>query len=311
MEPHSKIYVAGHQGLVGSAVLRHLLAKGFYNLVYRTHTQLDLTDDTQVKAFFAAEQPEYVILAAARVGGIQDNNTHPVDFITTNLRIQTHVIESAWQHRCRKFLFFGSSCIYPLAAPQPVPEAALMTGPLEPTNEAYAIAKIAGIKMLEAYHAQYGMDYVVLMPNNLYGPGDHFDPVRGHVIPALMAKFKHAIDQQWPEIEIWGSGSPLREFLHVDDLADATYFVLQQNATPRLINIGSDQEISIRELAENLKTISGYTGTLTFNPQYPDGSPRKWLDCTLLHALGWHAHIPLQEGLASTWQWLQAHGSPN
>lgn len=303
MDERSKIYVAGHRGLVGSAIVRRLRAEGYTNLVTRTRDELDLCDQAAVYRFFKEERPEYVFLAAAKVGGILANSTYPADFIRDNLLIQTHVIDAAYRHGVKKLLFLGSSCIYPKHAPQPMREEYLLTGPLEPTNEPYAVAKIAGIKMVEAYRRQYGFNAISLMPTNLYGPGDNFDLETSHVIPALIRKFHEARVKGAPEVVVWGTGAPRREFLHVDDLADAAVFLMKHYDGETIINVGVGEDITIRELAEVIREVVGYTGKIVFDPSKPDGTPRKLLDVSRLHALGWKAKIPLREGLEQTYRW--------
>jgi len=301
MDLGARIHVAGHRGLVGAAVVRRLRAAGASDLVLRTHEELDLTDQRAVDAFYAEHRPTYVVLAAARVGGIHANDTYPGEFIRDNLAIQTNVIHSAWKHGARKLLFLGSSCIYPKLAPQPLREDALLTGPLEPTNEAYAIAKIAGLKMCQAYRRQYGFNAIVAMPTNLYGPGDNFHPQDSHVVPGLMRRFHEAVRTGAPEVVIWGSGTPLRELMHVDDLADALFVLMQRYDDGGMINVGSGQEISIADLARTIAGIAGYTGKLVFDPSQPDGTPRKLLDTTRLRAMGWSPSIDLARGLAQTY----------
>lgn len=305
MNRESKIYIAGHRGLVGSAILRKLQAEGYTNLITRTRAELDLTDQAAVREFFAAEQPEYVFLAAAKVGGILANQSYPAEFIRDNLLIQNNVIDTAYRQGVKKLLFLGSSCIYPKLAPQPMKEEYLLTGSLEPTNEWYAIAKIAGIKMCQAYRRQYGFSAISLMPTNLYGPGDNFDLQTSHVLAALLRKFHEAKMTQAPSVVVWGTGVPRREFLHVDDLADATLFLMQQYDSEEIINVGVGADLSIRELAELIGDIVGYTGSITFDPSKPDGTPRKLLDVSRLHSLGWKPKIGLREGITHTYQWYQ------
>lgn len=300
MNLDARIYVAGHRGLVGSAIVRRLRAQGANNLILRTHQELDLIDQAAVAAFFGAERPDYVFLAAAKVGGIHANSTYPAEFIRDNLAIQTNVIHSAWKHGTKKLLFLGSSCIYPRDCPQPIKEDYLLAAPLEPTNEWYAIAKIAGLKMCQAYRKQYGFDAICAMPTNLYGPGDNFDPQNSHVVPALIRRIHEATVAAAPEVSIWGSGKPLREFLHVDDLADALVFIMSASNGQDLVNIGSGYEVSISELAQAIAKIAGYDGRLTFDSSKPDGTPRKRLDTTQLEMLGWRAQIPLLVGLQQT-----------
>lgn len=297
MDLRDRILVAGHRGLVGSAITRRLEAEGYDNLLLRSRAELDLTDQLAVEQFFATEQPTYVFLAAAKVGGIHANNAYPAEFLRDNLAIQTNVIHSAWKHGTRKLLFLGSSCIYPRDCSQPIREESLLTGPLEPTNEAYAIAKIAGLKMCQAYRRQYGFDAICAMPTNLYGPGDNYHPENSHVVPALIRRFHEAKLTGAGEVVIWGSGRPLRELMHVDDLADALVMLMQRYSDDAMVNIGSGQETSIAELARTVAKVVGYRGQLRFDPSKPDGTPRKRLDNTRLDALGWHARIPLEQGL--------------
>ncbi|XP_010459407.1 PREDICTED: putative GDP-L-fucose synthase 2 [Camelina sativa] len=303
MEKSAKIFVAGHRGLVGSAIVRKLQDQGFKNLVLRTHSELDLTSQSDVESFFATEKPVYVILAAAKVGGIHANNTYPADFIGVNLQIQTNVIHSAYTHGVKKLLFLGSSCIYPKFAPQPIPESALLTGPLEPTNEWYAIAKIAGIKMCQAYRIQHQWDAISGMPTNLYGPNDNFHPENSHVLPALMRRFHEAKANNADEVVVWGSGSPLREFLHVDDLADACVFLMDRYSGFEHVNVGSGVEVTIKELAELVKEVVGFKGKLVWDCSKPDGTPRKLMDNSKLASLGWTPKITLKDGLSQTYEW--------
>lgn len=296
----SKIFVAGHRGMVGSAIVRRLKADGFDNLILRTRRELDLTDQSAVEDFFASERPEYVFLAAARVGGIHANSTYPAEFIRDNLAIQGNVIHSAWQHGARKLLFLGSSCIYPRDCPQPIKEEYLLTGPLEPTNQWYAIAKIAGVKMCQAYRRQYGFDAICAMPTNLYGPGDNYGGENSHVVPALIRRLHEAALSKAPQVAIWGSGKPLREFLHVDDLADALILLMNRYSEEAMVNVGSGQEVSIAELARMIAEVTGYLGKLVFDPSKPDGTPRKLLDMARIEALGWHARTGLEQGLRQT-----------
>lgn len=304
MEKQAKIYLAGHRGLVGSAIYRRLQKEGFSNIITRTSTELDLRNQSAVAAFFEQEKPEYVFLAAAKVGGILANNTYPAEFIYDNLAIELNVIHQSYVNGVNKLLFLGSSCIYPKFAPQPMKEEHLLTGILEPTNEPYAIAKIAGIKMCQAYHRQYGCRFISAMPTNLYGPNDNFDLKTSHVLPALIRKFHEAKIEQKPFVEIWGTGSPRREFLHVDDLADACLFLMQHYEEPDIVNIGVGEDISIKELALLIKRIVGYEGDLTFDTSKPDGTPRKLLDVTRMKSLGWQAKISLEEGIRSTYRWF-------
>ncbi|MDW2980597.1 GDP-L-fucose synthase [Rhodanobacter sp. KK11] len=301
MHTSSRIYVAGHRGMVGSAIVRQLQAEGFDNLVLRTRQELDLTDQRAVEDFFAAERPEYVFLAAAKVGGIHANDTYPAEFLRDNLAIQTNVIHNAWKHGTKKLLFLGSSCIYPRDCPQPIKEEYLLTGPLEPTNEWYAIAKIAGLKMCQAYRKQYGFDAICAMPTNLYGPGDNYHPENSHVVPGLIRRFHEAKLANAPEVSIWGTGTPLREFMHADDLADALLFLMSNYSAADIVNIGSGLEASIAALARLIAEVVGYRGTLQFDPSKPDGTPRKRLDTSRLTSMGWRSRIPLREGLARTY----------
>ncbi len=305
MDKTSRIFVAGHRGLAGSAICRRLSALGYANLILRTRVQLDLRDASAVRDFFARERPEYVFLAAAKVGGILANSERPAEFIHDNLAIQTNIIDSAYRFNAAKLLFLGSSCIYPKLAPQPLKEEYLLSGPLEPTNEWYAVAKIAGIKMAQAYRKQYGFRAISLMPTNLYGPGDNFDLASSHVLPALMRKFHEAKSQNAPEVVIWGTGSPRREFLHVDDLADAAVFLMLQYDQEEIVNVGTGEDLTIRELAETIAGVVGYQGRLVFDPTKPDGTPRKLLDVSRLKALGWTPRIALRDGIAATYRWYQ------
>lgn len=299
----SKVYVAGHRGLVGSAIVKKLLQLGFTNLILKTHKELDLTRQSDVESFFAAEKPEFVILAAAKVGGIHANNTYPAEFISINLQIQTNVIHSSYINGVKKILFLGSSCIYPKIAPQPITEEALLTGPLEPTNEWYAVAKIAGIKMCQAYRLQYNWDAISGMPTNLYGPNDNFHPENSHVLPALMRRFHEAKVSGAKEVVVWGTGSPLREFLHVDDLADAVVFMMEKYSGLVHINVGSGQEVTIKELAELVKEVVGFEGELVWDAAKPDGTPRKLMDSSKLADLGWVPKVSLKDGLVDTYKW--------
>jgi GDP-L-fucose synthase len=297
MNKESKIYIAGHRGMVGSALVRRLQREGFRNFVFRTSAELDLRNQPAVEDFFGGEKPEYVFLAAAKVGGIYANNTYRAEFLYDNLVIQSNVIHQSWKNGVKKLLFLGSSCIYPRLAPQPLKEEYLLTGLLEPTNEPYAIAKIAGIKMCDAYRSQYGCNFISVMPSNLYGPNDNYNPENSHVLPALLKKFHEAKLQQQPEVEVWGTGTPRREFLHADDMADACLFLMQGYNEPGFINIGRGEDVTIKELAEMIKEITGYKGKIVFNPSKPDGTPRKLLDVSKLTALGWQAKIGLREGV--------------
>jgi GDP-L-fucose synthase len=307
MEPDSRIYVAGHRGLVGSAIVRGLHNDGATNLLLRTHEELDLTSEVAVERFFESERPEYIFLAAAKVGGIHANSTYPAEFIHTNLAIQTNVIHNAWKYGAKKLLFLGSSCIYPRDCLQPIKEEYLLTGPLEPTNEWYAIAKIAGLKMCQAYRQQYGFDAICAMPTNLYGPGDNFHPENSHVVPALIRRFHEAKLVNAQEVVIWGSGQPLREFLHVDDLADALLFLMRNYSSGDIVNIGSGQEVSISDLACIVSDIVGYRGELTFDRSKPDGTPRKLLDIDRVRTFGWSAKFELNAGIADAYRWFTAH----
>jgi len=298
------VYVAGHRGLVGSALARRLRAEGYENLILRSREEVDLRDPAAVDRLFAEERPEYVFLAAAKVGGIWANATYPADFIRDNLQIQVNVIDAAHRYGVKKLLFFGSSCIYPKHAPQPLKEEYLLTGPLEPTNEAYAVAKIAGLKMVQAYRRQYGFCGICLMPANLYGPGDNFDPKTSHVLPALIRRFHEAKVRGQRQVVVWGTGTPRREFLHVDDLADAAVFLMRHYEDERPINVGVGEDVSIRELAELVAEIVGYEGEMVFDRSKPDGTPRKLLDVSRLHRLGWRAAISLRQGIQQTYQWF-------
>lgn len=306
---HKRIYVAGHRGMVGAAIVRMLARQNEVTIVTRSHAELDLTDQAQVRAFFQRERIDEIYLAAAHVGGIHANDTYPADFIYQNLMIEANVIHQAWQHGIEKLLFLGSSCIYPRLAPQPIPEEALLTGPLEPTNEPYAIAKIGGIKLCESYNRQHGTDYRSVMPTNLYGPGDNYHPHNSHVIPGLIRRFHEARATAADKVVVWGTGTPRREFLHVDDMAAACVHVM--NLPPALyrshtapmqshLNVGSGQDISISELAHLIANAVGFTGAIEFDPSHPDGTPRKLMDSSKLAALGWHPKIPLREGIAAT-----------
>ena len=304
-----RIFVAGHRGLVGSAILRALEAKGGGELLTRTRHELDLTDRVAVETFFNAEKPTQVYLAAAKVGGIRANDTYPAEFLHENLAIQTNVIHAAWTHGTKKLLFLGSSCIYPRLAPQPIREEHLLTGALEPTNEAYAIAKIAGIKMCQAYRRQYGFDAISLMPTNLYGPGDNFELENSHVLPALVRRFHEAKLANAPEVVVWGTGTPRREFLHVDDLAGASLHLMAHYSDAEIVNVGTGEDVPIGELARLVAATVGYTGALRFDTTKPDGTPRKLLDVSKLHGLGWRHRIDLAAGLAATYRWFLDHES--
>jgi GDP-L-fucose synthase len=304
-----KIFIAGHRGLVGSAILRRLSDDGYSRLLTRSHKELDLTNQAQVREFFELERPSYVFLAAAKVGGIHANDTYPADFIRDNLLIQTHVIDAAYRCGVKKLVFLGSSCIYPKLAPQPLKEDFLLTGPLEPTNEWYAVAKIAGIKMCQAYRRQYGFNAISLMPTNLYGPGDNFDLQNSHVLPALLRKFHEAKAAGSSEVVVWGTGTPRREFLHVADLADAAVFLMKQYDGEEMVNVGVGEDVTIRELAELIKEVVGYKGKIVFDSAKPDGTPRKLLDVGRLNALGWRARISLKEGIKAAYEWYLANSA--
>jgi len=307
MEQTSRIYVAGHTGLVGSAICRRLQSANDSHLITRTRAELDLLDQTAVTRFFASQKPEYVFLAAAKVGGILANATHPAEFLRENLLIQANVIDAAYRHGAKKLQFLGSSCIYPKFAPQPIREDSLLTSALEPTNEAYAIAKIAGLKMAQAYREQYGFGAISLMPTNLYGPNDNFDPASSHVVPALIRRFHEAAQSGASEVLIWGTGTVRRELMHVDDLADACVFLMQHYDAPEIVNVGTGEDVTIRELAEMIAEIAGYHGRIVQDASKPDGTPRKLLDVSRLNALGWRARISLRDGLKQTYQWFLAH----
>lgn len=307
MDQTASIFVAGHRGLAGGAIVRRLRQAGFENLLLRTHCELDLTDAAAVDAFFARERPAYVFLAAARVGGIHANNTYPVDFLRDNLQIEINVIDAAYRHGAAKLLFLGSSCIYPKFAPQPMPEDCLLTGALEPTNEWYAVAKIAGIKLCQAYRRQHGFNAISLMPTNLYGPGDNFHLANSHVLPALIRKFHEAKASGAGEVVVWGSGTPRREFLHVDDLADACVFLMQRYDDERIVNVGVGEDVSILELATLVQRVVGFEGRIVLDASKPDGTPRKLLDVSRINALGWRARIGLEDGIRETYRWFLAH----
>jgi GDP-L-fucose synthase len=312
MDLKDKIYIAGHRGLVGSAIVRQLESRGFTNLLMRTHKELDLTNQAQVQAFFEQEKPNYVILAAAKVGGIHANNTYPADFIYQNMMIEANVINSAFESKVKRLLFLGSTCIYPKAVEQPMREDALLTDVLEPTNEPYALAKIAGIKLCESYNRQYGTDFRSVMPTNLYGINDNFHPENSHVIPALMQRFHQAKLDNDPEVVVWGTGNAMREFLYVDDMAQASLFVLEldektykANTQPMLshINVGTGKDVTIKEMAKAMKEVIGFKGSLTFDTTKPDGSPRKLIDVSRLSNMGWKYSIDLEEGIKKTYNW--------
>ncbi|MCM2535830.1 GDP-L-fucose synthase [Neobacillus pocheonensis] len=304
MNKGSKIYVAGHRGLVGSAIVRKLEEKGYNNLVCRTSRELDLRDKSAVDSFFAEEKPEFVFLAAAKVGGIVANNEYPADFIRDNLLIQTNIIDAAYRNDVKKLLFLGSTCIYPKMAPQPLKEEYLLTGELEPTNDAYAIAKIAGIKMCQSYNRQYGTQYISVMPTNLYGSNDNFDLHSSHVLPALIRKFHEAKENNAPFVEVWGTGTPKREFLYSDDLADACVYLIDNYSGNEIVNIGVGEDLPIKDLAEKIKDVVGFTGEIQFDTTKPDGTPRKLVDVTKLNSLGWKATTSLEEGLKKAYQWF-------
>ncbi|MGA2507216.1 MAG: GDP-L-fucose synthase [Chitinispirillaceae bacterium] len=297
MEKSAKIFVAGHNGLVGSALVRKLNENGFNTIVVRTHAELDLTNQPAVERFFVKEKPQYVFLAAAKVGGIYANNTYPAEFIFSNLQVQMNVIHESWRSGVKKLLFLGSSCIYPKYAPQPMREDALLSGQLEPTNEAYAIAKIAGIIMCRSYNRQYHTDFISVMPTNLYGPNDTYHPMNSHVLPALIRRFHEAKANNVPTVTIWGTGNPTREFLYSDDLADACIFLMEKHTGNDIVNIGSGVEVTIRDLANCIKIAVGYSGKIEFDLTKPDGTPRKLLDCSKLHSMGWRHSIELEEGI--------------
>lgn len=307
MNKPDKIYVAGHRGMVGSAIVRKLKAEGFNNIIIVPSSELDLRNPDQVKTFFAREKPDHVFLAAARVGGIHANNTYRAEFLYDNLMIQNNVIHNSYLNKVKKLLFLGSSCIYPKLAPQPLKEDYLLTGPLEYTNEPYAIAKITGIKMCEAYRSQYGCNYISVMPTNLYGPNDNYDLNNSHVLPALLRKFHTAKIENNDTVEVWGSGKPMREFLHVDDLASACFFLMQNYNEPQLVNIGTGKDISIKDLALLIKKITGFRGELKFDSSKPDGTPRKLLDVTKLHNLGWNHRIELEEGIRKVYEEVKSN----
>jgi GDP-L-fucose synthase len=307
MDKEAKIYVAGHKGLVGAAILHLLQERGFNRLIYRTSDQLDLRDQRAVAAFFNQENPEYVFLAAARVGGIMANSSYPAQFIFDNLMIQSNIIHQSFLSKVKKLLFLGSSCIYPKSCPQPIKEEYLLDGKLEPTNESYAIAKISGIKMCQAYNRQYGTCFISAMPTNLFGPGDNFDLQDSHVIPALIRKIHEAKLKGASEIIIWGTGSPRREFLYVDDLADACLLLMEKYQDPEIINVGVGRDLTIKELAHLIAEIVGFQGQISFDPSYPDGTPRKIMDVSRISSLGWEARIHLKRGLKKTYDWFCLH----
>jgi GDP-L-fucose synthase len=307
LKKSGKIFVAGHRGMVGSALIRRLESEGFSNLLVRDRSKLDLRDESPVAKFFAEEKPAIVVLAAAKVGGIKANNDFPVEFLLENLRIQNNIIHSAYESSVRKLLFLGSSCIYPKFAPQPIPETALLDGPLEPTNEAYAIAKIAGIKLCQAFSREYGANFISAMPTNVYGPNDNFDLETSHVLAALLRKAHEAKMRNDRKLIVWGTGKPRREFLHVDDLASACLLLLEKYDSPEIINVGCGEDVSIRELAELICDVVGFGGELAWDTTKPDGTPRKLLDSNKLRALGWKATITLHDGVTQTYQWFRAN----
>jgi len=307
MQPDSKVFVAGHRGLVGRAIVAKLIEKGFTNILTADKSALDLTDPFAVKAFFDTNRPTHVFMAAAKVGGILANDSYPVEFLDTNLRIQSNVIQSSWQYGVEKFVFLGSCCIYPKLCPQPIKEEYLLTGPLEPTNEAYAIAKIAGIKLCQAYRKQYGFDAISLMPTNLYGPNDNFDLQTSHVLPALLRKFHDAKIKNGLSITMWGSGTPKREFLYVDDMADAAIFLMQNYSHFDIINVGTGVDITIRGLAEKIAEIVGFNGQIELDLSKPDGTPLRKIDVSRLFALGWRPTVRLDEGIKLTYDWYRNH----
>ena len=307
MDKSDKIFVAGHRGMVGSAVMRRLKTEAFSNVVTRERAQLDLTNESAVAKFFEEERPHIVIVAAAKVGGIKANNDYPVEFLVENLRIQNNVIRSAYENGVRKLLFLGSSCIYPKFAPQPILESTLLSGPLEPTNEAYAIAKIAGIKLCQAYAREYGANFISAMPTNLYGPNDNFDLETSHVLAALLRKAHEAKTRGDQRLIVWGTGKPRREFLHVDDLASACLLLLENYDSPEIINVGCGEDISIRELAELICDVVGFDGELAWDTTKPDGTPRKLLDVSKIRALGWKPAVPLRDGIVRTYGWFRAN----
>lgn len=305
MNKTDKIYVAGHRGLVGSAIVRNLQAKGYTNMIGRTHRELDLTSQHAVRKFFEEERPDVAVLAAAKVGGINANNTTPADFIYENLQIQCNFIKACHDYHVKKLLFLGSTCIYPKMAPQPIPEDALLTGPLEVTNEAYAIAKISGLEMCKFFKRQYGDDFISCMPTNLYGPHDNYDLSGSHVMPAMIRKFHEAKVKCAPAVELWGTGTPLREFLYVDDMADACVFLLENYSGEQHVNIGTGKEVTIKQLAETVKEVVGYRGNIIWNSAMPDGTPRKLTDVTKLHELGWNHEVELEEGVKLAYEWFK------
>jgi GDP-L-fucose synthase len=309
MNPHSRIYVAGHRGLVGSAIWRELQRQGFTNLIGRTRQEVNLLDAAAGQKFFAETKPEFVFIAAAKVGGIHANDMQPATFLYENLQIQNNLIHAAWQAGARKILFLGSSCIYPKLAPQPLTEESLLTGPLEPTNQWYAVAKIAGLKLCQAYRRQYGCDFISAMPTNLYGPNDNYDLQTSHVLPALIRKFHDAKTNGAPTVTCWGTGTPLREFLYADDLASACVFLMRHYSEEQFINVGSGSEITIRELSELVKRIVGFSGDIVWDKSKPDGTPRKLMDSSRLFALGWKPRVDLETGIRLTYEYFIARQS--
>lgn len=305
MEKNSKIFIAGHRGLVGSAIVRALEKDGFKNLVLKTHKELNLINQDAVAKFFAEEKPEYVFLSAAKVGGIMANKTYPADFIYNNLAIQTNIIHNSYVHKVKKLLFLGSSCIYPKLCPQPIKEEYLLTAELESSNKAYAIAKIAGIIMCQSYNEQYGTNFISLMPTNLYGPNDNFDLENSHVLPAMIRKFHEARLADNPNVTLWGTGSAMREFLHVDDLASASLFLMQNYNDSSIVNVGTGEDVTIKELAEKIKNVVGYKGEIIWDTSKPDGTPRKLLDVSKLHKLGWKHTVPINDGITGTYEWFK------
>ncbi|MDR1378401.1 MAG: GDP-L-fucose synthase [Synergistaceae bacterium] len=309
MEINAKIYVAGHRGLVGSALVRRLKQAGYHNFVFRTSVELDLRDQAATRDFFELERPDYVFLAAAKVGGIHANSAYPADFIYDNLIIEANVIHESYRTGVRKLLFLGSSCIYPRLAPQPMSETVLLTGELEPTNEPYAIAKIAGIKLCQSYNRQYGANFISVMPTNLYGPGDNFDLENSHVLPAMICKFHEAKATHAPAVQLWGTGTPRREFLYVDDMADACLFLMERQECPQIVNIGTGTDLTIKELAKKIAQIVGYEGDITWDSSKPDGTPRKLLDVSMLQGMGWTHQVELEEGVKKTYEDALCQGS--
>jgi GDP-L-fucose synthase len=307
MKKDAKIFVTGHTGMVGAAFVRHLAKEGYINLITRTHSELDLTDQSKIEGFFLKEEPEYVILAAAKVGGIMANNNYPAEFIYDNLQILANVIHHSWRAKVKKLLLIGSSCIYPKLCPQPMNEDQLLSGPLEPTSEPFAIAKIAGIRMCQSYNRQYGTDYISLVAANAYGPGDNFDPETSHLVPGLISKFHEAKVSGKTSVTLWGTGTPRREFIHVDDLSAAGIFLLRNYNSSEIINVGVGEDLSVREYAELISKIVGFNGEIQFDPTKPDGAPRKLLDSTRINALGWSPTINLETGIKETYRWYEEY----